>query len=120
MAKDVISLIKLLPDELPCHLAGLCRLSCRDVSPLPGDKARSNLIKVFAYRSSYSLPCLFPASFIAKSLPMTLTPQKWHGLVRSFQLRLSYSLKKFQGIVNPTIRGWDSQRTMYFSLPRRR
>ena len=51
MAKDAISLIKLLPDELPCHLAGLCRLSCRDVSPFPGDRAVSNLIKVFAYRS---------------------------------------------------------------------
>lgn len=31
MTKDVISLIRLLPDEIPCHLAGLCRLSCRDV-----------------------------------------------------------------------------------------
>ncbi|KAF9788577.1 hypothetical protein BJ322DRAFT_1183241 [Thelephora terrestris] len=30
MTKDVISLIELLPDELPCHLAGLSRLSCRD------------------------------------------------------------------------------------------
>lgn len=39
MTKDVISLIKLLPDELPCHLAGLCRLSCRDVSLPPGDSA---------------------------------------------------------------------------------
>jgi len=44
MAKDVISLIKLLPDELPCHLAGLCRLSCRDVITLPGDSSRSNIV----------------------------------------------------------------------------
>lgn len=51
MTKDVISLIELLPDELPCHLAGLCRLSCRDVSPIPGGRTRSKVIKVFAYRS---------------------------------------------------------------------
>ena len=45
MTKDVVSLIKLLPDELPCHLARLCRLSCRDVGSLPGLSARSNIIK---------------------------------------------------------------------------
>ncbi|KAF9652388.1 SET domain-containing protein [Thelephora ganbajun] len=44
MTKDVISLIKLLPDELPCHLAGLCRLSCRDV---------------FAYRSELFSSMIF-------------------------------------------------------------
>ena len=51
MTKDTISLIKLLPDELPCYLAELCRISCRDVNSLVGHRARSNLIKVFAYRS---------------------------------------------------------------------
>ena len=44
MAKDVTSLIRLLPDELPCHLAGLCRLDCRDVRPLLGGTARSDVI----------------------------------------------------------------------------
>ena len=60
MTKDVISLIKLLPDELPCHLAVLCRLNCRDVSPLPVVVLGLILPKVFAYRSG-----LFSSVFVS-------------------------------------------------------
>lgn len=60
MTKDVKSLIELLPDALPCHLAGLCRLNCRDVNFLPRGSPRPDVVKVFAFRSK-----IFPSVLVS-------------------------------------------------------
>lgn len=111
MTKDVVSLIELLPDELPCHLAGLCRLSCRDVSPVSRGSPRSNLLKVFAYRSKIFSSVLVsgPIYHDVHSRDPGPPPKSWFSaffLEFFCHPRPSFS----QGIVEQTIRGWNSQR----------
>jgi hypothetical protein len=105
MTEDVISLIKLLPDELPCHLAGLCRLSCRDVSRLPGGSTRSEIMKVFAYRSKLFSSVLVsgPIQLGIPSCDPSRPARLWFSTF--FEVHLSCSLSLFQGIVNQKIRG---------------
>lgn len=117
MAKDAISLIKLLPDELPCHLARLCRLSCRDVSPLHSDRARSNLVQVFAYRSQLFSSVLI-SGLIHHEIPSCDPAPPGRSWFSTSVLTSSPVLAQnfFQGIVNPLLRGWDSQRAISFLL----
>ena len=93
MTKDVISLIKLLPDELPCHLAGLCRLSCRDVSHPPDGSFEPNaILRSLHTVAGSSLSPLLPARFIMKPLTPTPAPRTSHGLVRSVEHPLPHPL----------------------------